>query len=67
MVTSVFSVLCNNFFRIKDRNCLYYTILIALRNESFDNSLGKGENAGNQHFFSPKCFLPIPKQISGYK
>ena len=27
--------------------------------------MGKGENAGNQHFLLfPSCFLPIPKQIS---
>ena len=33
--------------------------------EAFENILGKGENAGNQHFLLiPKCFLPFPKQIS---
>ena len=26
--------------------------------------MGKGENAGNQHFLLfPQCFLPFPKQI----
>ena len=34
------------------------------RKEAFENILGKGENAGNQHFLPfPKCFLPFPKQI----
>ena len=29
--------------------------------------MGKGENAGNQHFlFFPQCFLPFPKQISSF-
>ena len=33
--------------------------------ESFENIVGKGENAGNQHFLLfPQCFLPFPKQIS---
>ena len=31
----------------------------------FENIMGKGENAGNQHFLLfPHCFLPIPKPIS---
>ena len=32
-----------------------------MRNRSFDNIVGKGENAGNQH---SQCFLPFPNQIS---
>ena len=46
---------------------LYLTVklLMTLWNKSFENTVGKGENAGNQHFFlSPHCFLPFPKQIS---
>ena len=32
------------------------------RRESFENILGKGENAGNQHFLLfPKCFLSFTK------
>ena len=44
----------------------YHTILLTtLRKEAFENILGKGENAGNQHFLLfPKCFLHIPEQIS---
>ena len=35
--------------------------------ESFENIMGKGENAGNQHFLLfPQCFLPFPKQISTF-
>ena len=31
----------------------------------FENIVGKGENAGNQHFLLfPQSFLPFPKQIS---
>ena len=34
------------------------------RKSPLENILGKGENAGNQHFlFFPKCFLPFLKQI----
>ena len=40
-------------------------LLTYLRKEAFENILGKGENAGNQHFLLfPKCFLPSPTQIS---
>ena len=35
--------------------------------ETFENIVGKGENAGNQHFLLfPQCFLPIPNRISGF-
>ena len=31
----------------------------------FENTVGKGENAGDQHFLLfPQCFLPFPKEIS---
>ena len=44
----------------------FYTILTFKDHAevAFENILGKGENAGNQHFlvFS-KCFLPLPKHI----
>ena len=34
---------------------------------SFKNIVGKGENAGNQHFLPfPKCFLPFPEHISNF-
>ena len=34
------------------------------RKEAFENILGKGENAGNQHFLLlPQCFLPFQKQV----
>ena len=33
---------------------------MTLKEKAFENILGKGENAGNQHFFLfPQCFLPI--------
>ena len=46
---------------------LYHTIptFKKLGKKPFENIVGKGENAGHQHFllFS-QCFLPFPKQIS---
>ena len=34
-------------------------LLTTLRKKSFENIVGKGENAGNQHFLLfPQCFLP---------
>ena len=38
---------------------------MTLRKKPFENIVGKGENAGNQHFLLfPQCFLSFPKQIS---
>ena len=35
---------------------------MALRKKPFENIVGKGENAGNQHFLViPQCFLSFPK------
>ena len=43
----------------------YHTTLTPLRKKAFENSVGKGENAGYQHFLLfPQCFLTFPKQIS---
>ena len=49
---------------------LYHTILTLNDPEKkpFENIVGKGENAGNQHFLLfPQCSLPIPKRISSFK
>ena len=36
--------------------------------KGFENILGKGEIAGNQHFLLfPQCFLPFQAQISIFK
>ena len=38
---------------------------MTLRKKPFENSEGKRENAGNQHFLlSPQCFQPIPPKNS---
>ena len=38
---------------------------MTLKKKPFENSVGKGENAGNQHFLLfPGYFLSFPKQIS---
>ena len=34
----------------------------------FENIVGKGENAGNQHFLLfPQCFLPCQRQKSSFE
>ena len=44
---------------------LEFWLLTTLYKKSFENTVGKGENAGNQHFLLfPQCFQPFPKQIS---
>ena len=36
-------------------------LLIPLERKAFENIVGKGENAGNQHFLLfPQCFLLLP-------
>ena len=38
---------------------------MTLYKKPFENIVGKGENAGNQHcLLFPQCFLPFPKQSS---
>ena len=45
----------------------YHTISTFNDLEYLFEKMGKGENAGNQHFLlSPQCFLPFPKQISAF-
>ena len=41
---------------------------MTLKKKPFENIVGKGENAGNQHFLLfLQCFLPIPKTIFVFK
>ena len=43
-------------------------LLMTLRNEAFENNLGKGETAGNQHFLLfQNCFQSSKKQNSVFK
>ena len=40
---------------------------MTLYKNPFENIVGKGENAGNQHFLLfPQCFLPFPKEFSNF-
>ena len=40
-------------------------LLTNLKDRAFENIVGKGENAGIQHFLLfPQCFLPFPNQSS---
>ena len=49
----------------------FVKLILALNDselKTLENIVGKGENAGNQHFLLfPQCFLPIPKRISVLK
>ena len=43
-------------------------LLTTLKKKAFKNIVGKGENAGNQHFlFFPQCFLTFSKRISVFQ
>ena len=43
-------------------------LFTALQTKIFESIVGKGENAGNQHFFLfPHCFLPYLRQKSSFK
>ena len=40
-------------------------IFTTVREKPFENTAGKGENAGNQHFLLfPQCFLPYQRKIA---
>ena len=42
---------------------LFTTLLMTLKKKPFENMVGKGENAHNQHYLLfPRCFLLIPHQ-----
>ena len=42
-------------------------LLRTLKRKPSENIVGKGENAGNQHFLLfPQCFLPFPKLFSNF-
>ena len=44
---------------------LYHTIpSTPPKKTAFENIVGKGENAGNQHFLLSQCFLLFPTKIS---
>ena len=45
-----------------------FNIQSTLKKKPFENNVGKGENAGNQHsLLFPQCFLPIPKTTFVFK
>ena len=56
------------FFHVVSGLCiichsLFNSTAQSLKMEVFENILGEGENAGNQHFLLlPKCFLSVSKQ-----
>ena len=62
------SILAYLRFRFAVKSELFTTqsrLLTTSEKKTFENIVGKGENAGNQHFLLfPQCFLPVPKQIS---
>ena len=45
-----------------------YSTIQTLKQRASENIVGKGENAGNQHFLLfPNCFLPYQRQKSLFK
>ena len=49
-------------------NFLQSRLLMTVRKKALENIVGKGENAGNQHFLLfLQCFLPFLKQISSFQ
>ena len=54
----LFSIL--TVFKLFTTPCRFLT---TLKNKGFQNTVGKGENAGNHHFLLvPPCLLPHPKE-----
>ena len=57
--------LCGEFLMWKLSSCTQQIqILMTLKRKALENIVGKGENAGNQHFLLfQQCFLTCHKQI----
>ena len=56
------------YLKRKNNNKIFTALLATLTKKPFENLVGKGENAGNQHFLLfLQCFLPFPKQFSIYQ
>ena len=58
-ITSMAAVTVDSFMKHhQDALSLHHTILLmTLRKRSLENTVGKGENASNQHFLLfPQCF-----------
>ena len=76
-LSHVYFIICNyykfeksTFLSFGKELIFYHTIQTfnTSGKEAFKNIVGKGENAGNQHFLlSPQCFPSIPKRISVFK
>ena len=69
LITSNFSFSHSVFKRLvlqtRENQGLFGKGLMILKQRAFENIVGKGENAGNQHFLLiPQCFLPFSNQIS---
>ena len=64
LVNSIFSIFHNIFKGVLLQGPELLTtqsrLLTTLGRKAFENNVGKGENAGNQHFLLfPQCFLPF--------
>ena len=56
---------CIAHFYYKPYELTLFHTTPTLKKKALENIVGKGENAGNQHFLLlPPCFLPLSKQIS---
>ena len=64
LVTGIFEKASFFFFRVvKNRDCVVkFNPLTTLKKKLFENTMGKGENAGNQHFLLfPTMFFVLLK------
>ena len=66
LVTSKFSFSHSVFKRLVQQTCKIQGLFgKGLRKKPFENNVGKGQNAGNQHFLLfQQCFQYFPSQIS---
>ena len=59
MWSKTYGILISKLFTTQSR------LSTTLREKNLENIVGKGENAGNQHFLLfPQCFLPDKRQKS---
>ena len=67
IILATFNLSSANAFNLDRSRMLLFgqELTTTLKKKAFENIVGKGENAGNQHFpLFQECFLPVPRQIS---
>ena len=62
------SMVCTSIYVCSNKFTLYHTFTPLIKKKLFENIVGKGENAGYQHFLLfPRCFLSFQREIAPFE